>query len=996
MAKLNISKLKKKMVEVREYRSLKRHFDYGFYREKYPDLQGLKDSQLLTHYCVFGWKEMRDPSASFSTSGYIQANPDVALARVNPFLHYINFGKEEGREGLPLTQKHLDLENLAPHFDASYYRENSPDIAGYNDQQLLEHFYQYGWKEGRDPNANFSVAYYLRQNPDVREAKVNPLLHYVTGGESEQRPVAAPAPRRWTQLNDDQMALIAKDFDADFYRQSGDVPQGNDRELLEHYLREGWEEGRDPNRTFSTGYYLDTYRDIQGVCPFIHYVLHGRKEGRRTNESLPIHLERRDDAVFVPEHLNTIQKRPASDAIPPVVPTSVNPKCLDIHWVIPDFSKGSGGHMTIFRTVRFLESFGHRCTIWIENPVFHKTGDEAYQNIVKFFQCVEAEVRFVDDGFFETSGDVVIATGWSTAYLVNVAQGFAGKYYFVQDHEPEFYPTGAESLLARKTYDFDFACICASPWLEQKMHDTYGRWSRSFYLGYDHNVYKNIRDLPSTERKLTLENGRKKIAVYAREHTTRRAVHLALMALKILAEQRDDFEVHFFGQDDLPFDATTFESFQHGVKTMEELSTLYNECDLGVCFSATNYSLVPQEMMACGLPLIELDVESTNAIFPEGIVTLAGPDPQDIAAKIGQLLDDEAAAAAQQEKALDWVKDFVWESAARNVETAIVDYLEQQQTEFADTEVDTTSILLDVVIPTYNGMGELEPVIDALRNQRIRDRIKIHCVDSSSSDGTTEWLKEQSDISLTVIDQKDFQHGRTRNFGASLGTAPFIAFLTQDAIPAHEDWATDIVKMLRHYPDAAGIFGRHLPYPDHPLFVRQEIENHFKNMEQFPLALSRDTDPEKWGSGDRGWRQLLHFYSDNNSAMRRTIWENIPYAEVDYGEDQVWARDIVEAGYTKLYAPTATVYHSHDFTPEQTYKRCKIEGAFFFEHFGYELGEGTDEQLATRIEMEQKSVQQWANRYHISAEEIAMRQANVAEKYRGWKDGRLQAQSADA
>lgn len=43
---------------------------------------------------------------------------------------------------------------------------------------------------------------------------------------------------------------------------------------------------------------------------------------------------------------------------------------------------------------------------------------------------------------------------------------------------------------------------------------------------------------------------------------------------------------------------------------------------------------------------------------------------------------------------------------------------------------------------------------------------------------------------------------------------------------------------------------------------------------------------------DEGYRQYLAFFSDNNSCLRRSVWEQIPYDDVDYAEDQFWARKI--------------------------------------------------------------------------------------------------------
>ncbi len=53
----------------------------------------------------------------------------------------------------------------------------------------LQHFEQYGWKEGRNPNALFDVKGYLATYGDVAAAGVNPLDHYHTSGlEGGTRP----------------------------------------------------------------------------------------------------------------------------------------------------------------------------------------------------------------------------------------------------------------------------------------------------------------------------------------------------------------------------------------------------------------------------------------------------------------------------------------------------------------------------------------------------------------------------------------------------------------------------------------------------------------------------------------------------------------------------------------------------------------------------------------------------------------------------------------
>lgn len=73
-------------------------FDEVYYRYWYRDV-GQFTGPALQHYLIFGWKEGRDPSAGFSTDGYLAANPDVSVNGFNPLIHFLEFGLAEGRKG---------------------------------------------------------------------------------------------------------------------------------------------------------------------------------------------------------------------------------------------------------------------------------------------------------------------------------------------------------------------------------------------------------------------------------------------------------------------------------------------------------------------------------------------------------------------------------------------------------------------------------------------------------------------------------------------------------------------------------------------------------------------------------------------------------------------------------------------------------------------------------------------------------------------------------
>lgn len=360
------------------------------------------------------------------------------------------------------------------------------------------------------------------------------------------------------------------------------------------------------------------------------------------------------------DHLSSFVNYKPSGGRPPL--ESINVSRLRITWVIPDFVAGAGGHMTIFRIASYLERFGHDVRFLVQNPSVHKTGTAALETINRHFQPFSGRVDLFQGETPEAEGDALIATDRFTCYPVRAMERFTRKFYFVQDYEPAFYPAGAEALLTEATYHFDFDCLCAGDWLHRRMSEQFGRWSMSWPLAYDSSVY-NLSAGDATRR-------RRRIAVYARYVTPRRAVELAFMALEVLSKRGAEFEVDFFGWP-LGKLHVNFPYRDLGILKGDELAQLYRESTLGVVFSATNHSLVNKEMMACGLPVVDLDLDTVRSIFPDDTIAFAKPDPDGIADQLERLLQEPAERERLSKRGLAYVAELSWEKSARLIETAL-------------------------------------------------------------------------------------------------------------------------------------------------------------------------------------------------------------------------------------------------------------------------------------------------------------------------------------
>ena len=240
-----------------------------------------------------------------------------------------------------------------------------------------------------------------------------------------------------------------------------------------------------------------------------------------------------------------------------------------------------------------------------------------------------------------------------------------------------------------------------------------------------------------------------------------------------------------------------------------------------------------------------------------------------------------------------------------------------------------------VVIPAKNAASIIGDVLDAVTTQNAPWPYEVILIDSGSRDGTLDVVARYPQVRVIQIPPAEFGHGRTRNLGVASAHGDFVAFLTHDAIPADDQWLVNLVAPMLDSHEVAGVFGRHLAHKGATPCVVRDLELHFEGLRQAGARLRLD-DADRY-LRDPGYRQLLHFYSDNNSCMRRSVWEKIPYPDVHYAEDQLWAQKIIEQGHVKAYAHDAVVRHSHDYGVVETFRRSFDESSALRTLFGYIL-----------------------------------------------------------
>jgi rhamnosyltransferase len=218
-------------------------------------------------------------------------------------------------------------------------------------------------------------------------------------------------------------------------------------------------------------------------------------------------------------------------------------------------------------------------------------------------------------------------------------------------------------------------------------------------------------------------------------------------------------------------------------------------------------------------------------------------------------------------------------------------------------------VACSISILTKNEELNIGACLEAVYSQKFNGEFEVILIDSGSTDATLE-IARRFPIRIEQIRPEEFHHARTRNYAASLGNGAIIVNLSGDAIPASETWLQELLTAFDD-PTVGAAYGRQYPKP------ASTLERH----DTFD-AIYGDQRIVKDPAHRNGIGFRFYHFSDVNSALRRSMWESIPYPE-DFKtfEDLAIAKRILDAGWKIVYEPNAPVYHSHHYTATQLLKR---------------------------------------------------------------------------
>lgn len=210
--------------------------------------------------------------------------------------------------------------DLSPHaniFDADWYVQEYPDVAILGIDPL-EHYIKIGVHLNRSPSSSLNQKDPFYDNNITVRKKINAMINDITSDNNnildmlnrtflppemirsetfthsksrltDDKPTFRPSSAQIPDNFYQQYALIASEFDSEFYlRRYGDVARAK-IDPIKHYIEHGGRECRQPRPDFDAKYYLARHEDVRkmGVNPFLHYLSVGRYEGRSCSPVSP-------------------------------------------------------------------------------------------------------------------------------------------------------------------------------------------------------------------------------------------------------------------------------------------------------------------------------------------------------------------------------------------------------------------------------------------------------------------------------------------------------------------------------------------------------------------------------------------------------------------------------------------------------------------------------------------------------------------------------------
>jgi len=231
----------------------------------------------------------------------------------------------------------------------------------------------------------------------------------------------------------------------------------------------------------------------------------------------------------------------------------------------------------------------------------------------------------------------------------------------------------------------------------------------------------------------------------------------------------------------------------------------------------------------------------------------------------------------------------------------------------------STLKVVDLIIPVYKPDKKFEQLMERILEQSVLPKhiFLLHTVEEASDKyrellgSMTTLGTSECEIRVIEVKKEEFDHGGTRNYGATLSEEDIIMFMTQDAVPANKDLVKNLVHAFEDETVGAA-YGRQLSFSNSS--VLEKYSRGFNYPEESSVKSKEDI--KRLGI-------KTYFCSNVCAAYRKDVYDEIGgfVTKTIFNEDMIMAYNIIQKGYSIAYKSGAKVYHSHEYTNMQQLKR---------------------------------------------------------------------------
>jgi len=215
------------------------------------------------------------------------------------------------------------------------------------------------------------------------------------------------------------------------------------------------------------------------------------------------------------------------------------------------------------------------------------------------------------------------------------------------------------------------------------------------------------------------------------------------------------------------------------------------------------------------------------------------------------------------------------------------------------------NIPASIIVRTCNEGKHIGRLLEGVFFQKADFLFEVIIVDSGSVDNTLE-IAGKYPVKVVHILPQDFSFGYSLNAGVKESRGKYLVFISAHCYPINENWLSNIIDPFSKDDKAALVYGK-------------QRGNHLTNFAEKQLFLR--TFPDFSNS-----KQQVPFCNNANCAIRRWLWDKVPYDEELTGlEDLDWAHKVLKRGYHAFYNAEAGIIHVHEESARKIFRRYKRE-----------------------------------------------------------------------